>query len=72
MQADFPVNRLICGGLGAMRYGFSLARLGYFRDDWAIFHNVKACLSVETSSLMMFSSIGLGVAARKHSDSYGQ
>jgi hypothetical protein len=33
-----------------MRHGFLLARVGYFRNDWEIFHSRNAHLPVETLS----------------------
>jgi hypothetical protein len=53
-----------------MRYGFSLARLGYFRNGWAIFHSGKAYSLVETLGLVVIALIGLLVAASNYSDSY--
>src|SRR5262245_12069768 len=49
-QADFSENRRFRGGLSAMRHGFSLARVGYFRNGWAIFHSGNAHPQVETLS----------------------
>src|SRR5262245_55162313 len=38
-----------------MRLGFSLARVGYFRNGWAIFHSRKAYPPVETLSRAVFA-----------------
>jgi hypothetical protein len=54
----------------AMRDVFSLARLGYFRNGWGIFHSGKSYPPVETLNCIVFALIGLEFAARNHSDSY--
>ena len=49
-QVDFSENRGLRGGLSAMRHVFSLARGGYFRNGWAIFHSGNAYPPIEALS----------------------
>jgi len=49
-QSDFSENMRLRGDLSAMRHGFLLARVGYFRNGWAIFHSGNVYPLVETLS----------------------